>query len=83
MQALAPPRAPGTPATPQDFVVEGGLASFEVAQDLLHLDFNQPEQAPEEFRGLSFDPQRITTHGSGVSGVQIIYFSAHWPSLSV
>ncbi|CAL5228811.1 g12011 [Coccomyxa viridis] len=67
-EALAAPRAPDTPATPQSFIVEGGLASFEVAQDLLYLDFSQPEHAPQEFRNLSYDPERTTSFGSGNSG---------------
>ncbi len=64
----AQPRQPHTPATPQEFVAQGGLSSFEVAQDLLYLDFNRPLQAPEEFRRMAYDPQRIISHSSGVSG---------------
>ena len=64
----AQPRQLHTPATPQEFVAQGGLSSFEVAQDLLYLDFNRPLQAPEEFRRMAYDPQRIISHSSGVSG---------------
>ena len=58
--------------TPQNFIVQGGLASFEVAQDLLYLDFSQPERAPKEFRALPYNPERITSLSSGIPGVQVV-----------
>ena len=70
---MAAPRAPETPATPQSFVVEGGLASFEIAQDLLYLDFSRPEHAPQEIRRLSFNPERTISLRSGISGVQVLF----------
>ena len=75
LQALADLRAPDTPATPQSFIVQGGLASFEVAQDLLYLDFSQPEHAPQEFRMLSYNPERTTSLRSGISGVHMCWCS--------
>ena len=69
----AQPRQPQTPATPQEFVAQGGLSSFEIAPDLLYLDFNRPLQAPEEFRRMAYDPQRIISHSSGVSGASSMH----------
>lgn len=71
MQALELSRASETPATPQNFIVQGGLSSFEVAQDLLYLDFSQSHQAPEQFRRQPYSPHIITTLRSGISGAQI------------
>ncbi len=81
LQALADPRAPETPATPQSFIVQGGLASFEVAQDLLYLDFSQPEHAPEEFRMLSYNPERTTSLRSGISGMLVLSVHLPWTCL--
>ncbi len=61
--------APSKPQTPQRFVVSGGLARFNVAQDLLNVDFSPPEDAPAEFRAVQYDSERITTLKSGVSGM--------------
>lgn len=33
----------------------GGLTGFEVAKDLMKLDFSSPEEAPEEFRAVTFN----------------------------
>lgn len=33
----------------------GGLTGFNVAKDLLKLDFSNPEEAPEEFRAVVFN----------------------------
>lgn len=33
----------------------GGLTGFNVAKDLLKLDFSSPEEAPEEFRAVVFN----------------------------
>ena len=33
----------------------GGLTGFEVAKDLMKLDFSTPEEAPEEFRAVMFN----------------------------
>ena len=33
----------------------GGLAGFHVATDLLQLDFSPPQEAPEEFRAMTFN----------------------------
>lgn len=35
--------------------VAGGLTGFAVAKDLLKLDFSSPEEAPEEFRAVTFN----------------------------
>ncbi len=51
------------------YVVSGGLTGFGVAQDLLHLDFSAPEEAPKEFKAMAFNAKRITTLKSGLSGV--------------
>ena len=32
----------------------GGLTGFEVAKDLMKIDFSPPSEAPEEFRALTF-----------------------------
>ena len=32
----------------------GGMTGFDVAKDLLKIDFSPPKEAPEEFRALSF-----------------------------
>ncbi|KAK9830377.1 hypothetical protein WJX72_011403 [[Myrmecia] bisecta] len=46
------PRAP----TPKELVVaSGGLTGFGVAADLLMLDFSTPEEAPQEYRAMSFN----------------------------
>ena len=50
------------------YVVSGGLTGFGVAQDLLHIDFSPPEEAPEEFRAMAFNEKRVTTLRSGKSG---------------
>ena len=50
------------------YVVSGGLTGFGVAQDLLHIDFSPPEEAPEEFRAVPFNEKRVTTLKSGKSG---------------
>ncbi len=69
LQALEPEEERARqPPTPQRYVASGGLASFNVAQDLLNIDFSPPEQAPPEFRAVPYDSQRITTLSSGVSG---------------
>jgi hypothetical protein len=62
------------PQTPQRFVAAGGLASFNIAQDLLNVEFGPPERAPEQFRAIPYDAQRITTLSSGVSGRVLICF---------
>lgn len=51
-------------------MVSGGLTGFGVAQDLLHIDFSTPEEAPEEFRAQPFNAKRITTLKSGLSGAK-------------
>ena len=33
----------------------GGLTGFGVAKDLMKLDFSNPEDAPEEFRAVTFN----------------------------
>ena len=33
----------------------GGLTGFAVAKDLMKLDFSNPEEAPEEFRAVTFN----------------------------
>ncbi len=60
---------PSKPPTPQRFVASGGLAGFNVAQDLLNIEFSPPEEAPDEFRSMEYDAERITTLRSGVSGM--------------
>lgn len=62
---------PRTPRTPQQFVVAGGLGGLNVAHDLLNLDFSAPEDAPDEFRNVQYDSQRITTLRSGLSGTHL------------
>ena len=32
----------------------GGLTGFEVAKDLMKINFSPPSEAPEEFRALNF-----------------------------
>lgn len=32
----------------------GGLTGFTVAKDLMKIDFSPPQEAPEEFRALTF-----------------------------
>lgn len=39
---------------PDRFVPSGGMTGFDVAKDLLKIDFSPPKEAPEEFRALSF-----------------------------
>ncbi len=56
---------------PPKYVVSGGLTGFGVAQDLLHLDFSTPEEAPKEFKAMPFNAKRLTTLKSGLSGVQL------------
>ena len=41
-----------------------------MAQDLLHIDFSPPEEAPKEFKAMPFNAKRLTTLKSGLSGVQ-------------
>ncbi|BDA41180.1 hypothetical protein COCOBI_01-8350 [Coccomyxa sp. Obi] len=53
---------------PPKYVVSGGLTGFGVAQDLLHLDFSAPEEAPKEFKAMPFNAKRLTTLKSGLSG---------------
>lgn len=36
----------------------GGLTGFTVAKDLMKLDFSNPEEAPEEFRAVTFNAPR-------------------------
>ena len=36
----------------------GGLTGFSVAKDLMKLDFSNPEEAPEEFRAVTFNAPR-------------------------
>jgi hypothetical protein len=66
---------PNKPMTPQRLAVSGGLTGFDVAQDLLLLDFSSPEQAPAQFRAVPYDAARISTPKAGVSG-------ACWPLTS-
>ncbi|DBB00990.1 TPA: hypothetical protein ACH3X1_000896 [Trebouxia sp. C0004] len=40
---------------PDRFIPSGGLTGFNVAKDLLKLDFSSPEEAPEEFRAAVFN----------------------------
>ncbi|KAL0047228.1 hypothetical protein WJX82_010183 [Trebouxia sp. C0006] len=40
---------------PDRFIPSGGLTGFNVAKDLLKLDFSSPEEAPEEFRAVVFN----------------------------
>ncbi|KAL0033536.1 hypothetical protein WJX79_002484 [Trebouxia sp. C0005] len=40
---------------PDKFIPSGGLTGFNVAKDLLKLDFSSPEEAPEEFRAVVFN----------------------------
>jgi hypothetical protein len=54
---------------PPKYVASGGLTGFGVAQDLLHIDFSPPEEAPEEFKAQPFNAKRITTLKSGLSGM--------------
>lgn len=63
---------PSKPQTPQRFVASGGLAAYNVAQDLLSTEFSVPEEAPDEFRSMQYDSERITTLASGVSGVVLM-----------
>ncbi|KAK9904176.1 hypothetical protein WJX75_006043 [Coccomyxa subellipsoidea] len=37
-------------------------------EDLLSTEFSAPEEAPDEFRSMQYDSERITTLASGVSG---------------
>lgn len=53
---------------PPKYVVSGGLTGFGVAQDLLHIDFSPPEEAPKEFKAMPFNSKRLTTLKSGLSG---------------
>ncbi|KAL0033640.1 hypothetical protein WJX79_009306 [Trebouxia sp. C0005] len=39
---------------PDRFIPSGGLTGFEVAKDLMKIDFSPPSEAPEEFRALTF-----------------------------
>ncbi|KAL3162306.1 hypothetical protein ABBQ32_009993 [Trebouxia sp. C0010 RCD-2024] len=39
---------------PDKFVPSGGLTGFTVAKDLMKIDFSPPQEAPEEFRALTF-----------------------------
>lgn len=59
------------------YVVSGGLTGFGVAQDLLHVDFSPPEEAPEEFRAVPFNEKRVTTLRSGKSGDHLLTKTRH------
>lgn len=37
-----------------DLLFAGGLTGFEVAKDLMKINFSPPSEAPEEFRALNF-----------------------------
>ena len=41
--------------------VAGGLTGFGVAEDLLCIDFSPPEEAPEEFRAMTFSAPNVKT----------------------
>eukprot|EP00884_Botryococcus_braunii_P012112 jgi/Botrbrau1/20901/Bobra.0135s0032.1 len=54
--------------SPMKVVASAGLVGFNVAQDLLTLDFSTPEEAPEEFRAMPFNSQKSVEFKPGLSG---------------
>ena len=50
------------------YAVSGGLTGFPCANDLLFIDFSPPAEAPEEFRAVAYDSNKLTTLKSGISG---------------
>jgi hypothetical protein len=59
----------GKPPTPMKIVASAGLVGFNVAQDLLSLDFSTPEEAPDEFRAVPFNSQKSVEVKPGLSGM--------------
>jgi hypothetical protein len=57
--------------SPMKVVASAGLVGFNVAQDLLTLDFSTPEEAPEEFRAMPFNSQKSVEVKPGLSGVPL------------
>jgi hypothetical protein len=74
LQAYEEESDPDTPShkppTPMKVVASAGLVGFNVAQDLLTVDFSTPEEAPEEFRAMPFNSQKSVEIKPGFSGEQ-------------
>lgn len=60
--------------SPTKVVASAGLVGFNVAQDLLALDFSTPEEAPEEFRAMPFNSQKSVEVKPGLSGMYVALF---------
>ncbi|KAK9805406.1 hypothetical protein WJX73_001936 [Symbiochloris irregularis] len=50
------PPTPGVkPPEKKQNIVSGGLTGFAVAEDLLNMDFKDPEEVPEEFKAMAYN----------------------------
>lgn len=63
------PPTPGVkPPERKQNIVSGGLTGFNVAEDLLNMDFKDPEEVPEEFKAMAYNASSTKEIRKGVSG---------------